>query len=56
MVSPKLTYEDYKNTPEGERHELLDGVLVRLETLANRSPASRYGPRNAAWHLFVEGK
>ena len=32
MVSPKLTYEDYKNTPEGERYELLDGVLVRLVT------------------------
>ena len=28
----KLTYEDYKNTPEGERYELLDGVLVRLVT------------------------
>ena len=28
----KLTYEDYKNTPEDERYELLDGVLVRLET------------------------
>jgi Uma2 family endonuclease len=31
MVSPKLTYEDYKNTPEDERYELLDGVLVMSE-------------------------
>ena len=28
----KLTYEDYRNTPEDERYELLDGELVRLET------------------------
>ena len=31
-IPVKLTYEDYKNTPEGERYELLDGELVRLET------------------------
>ena len=27
----KLTYEDYKNTPEDERYELLDGELVMSE-------------------------
>ena len=27
----KLTYEDYRNTPEDERYELLDGELVMSE-------------------------
>lgn len=34
MVSPKskikFTYEDYKNTPEDKRYELLDGELVMV--------------------------
>lgn len=24
----KFTYEDYANTPEGERYELMDGELI----------------------------
>ena len=27
---PKLTYEDYRNTPEGARYELLNGELIEL--------------------------
>ena len=30
-IPVKLTYEDYKNTPEDERYELLDGELVMSE-------------------------
>ena len=43
----KLTYEDYRNTPEDERYELLDGELVMSRSAENRSPAGRYGSRNA---------
>ena len=28
----KLTYDDYANTPEGERYELIDGELIRLQS------------------------
>ena len=28
----KLTYDDYANTPEGERYELIDGQLIRLQS------------------------
>ena len=34
QVKPKakLTYDDYANTPEGERYELIDGELIRLQS------------------------
>ena len=34
QVEPKvkLTYDDYANTPEGERYELIDGELIRLQS------------------------
>ena len=34
QVKPKakLTYDDYANTPEGERYELIDGKLIRLQS------------------------
>ena len=28
----KLSYDDYANTPEGERYELIDGELIRLQS------------------------
>ena len=31
-VAARLTYEDYANTPEGERYELIDGELILLTT------------------------
>ena len=31
-TATKLTYEDYANTPEGERYELIDGELILLTT------------------------
>ena len=30
QVRTKLTYEDYAATPEGERYELIDGVLIMV--------------------------
>lgn len=36
---PKLTYEDYAKTPEGERWELIDGELINHEE--NMSPSSK---------------
>ena len=32
----RATYEDYLNTPEGERYELLDGELVMVPSLSMR--------------------
>ena len=42
-VKPKFTYEDYCNTPDDERYELLDGELVMV-------PAPR------TTHQFVKGE
>ena len=36
---PKLTYEDYAKTPEGERWELIDGELINHEEIM--SPSAR---------------
>ncbi len=49
----KLTYEDYRNTPEDERYELLDGELVM--TAAPNIVHQRVSGR-LEWHLraFVE--
>ena len=49
----KLTYEDYRNTPEDARHELLDGELLR--TAAPNIPHQRVSGR-LEWRLrtFVE--
>ena len=35
---PKLTYEDYAKTPEGERWELIDGELVSKDEIMAPSP------------------
>ncbi len=32
VTKSKYTYEDYLNTPEGERYELIDGELIFLPT------------------------
>lgn len=32
VTKAKYTYEDYLNTPEGERYELIDGELILLPT------------------------
>ena len=51
----KLTYEDYRNTPEDERYELLDGELVMTAApnIAHQRVSSRLERRLAA---FVEEK
>lgn len=48
MVSrAKYTYEDYLNTPEGERYELLGGelVLVASPNMAHQGNQARLGSR-----------
>ena len=35
------TYEDYLNTPEGERYELLDGELVSGSGTKHDAPDAR---------------
>ena len=48
MVSKaKYTYEDYLNTPEGERYELLDGelILVASPNMAHQGNQARLGSR-----------
>ena len=49
----KLTYEDYRNTPEDKRYELLDGELVMAATpnIAHQRVCGRLGRRLGA---FVE--
>ncbi len=51
----KLTYEDYRKTPEDERYELLDGELVMAATpnIAHQRVRGRLGRRLAG---FVEEK
>ena len=33
-----LTYEDYRNTPDDQRYELIDGVFGRPTDSQHRSP------------------
>ena len=49
----RLTYEDYANTPEGERYELIDGELIRLvsSNIAHQDNLRKLGYRMA---LFAE--
>ena len=30
VTQTKLTYQDYANTPDDERYELIDGVLIMV--------------------------
>ncbi len=48
----KLTYDDYRNTPDDERHELLDGelVLAPAPRLSHQRVAMQLG---ALLHAFV---
>ena len=43
----RYTYEDYLNTPEGERYELLDGELILLASpnMAHQGNQARLGSR-----------
>ena len=49
----KLTYEDYRNTPEDERYELLDGELLMTAApnIAHQRIDTKLG---AMLHRFVE--
>ena len=49
----KLTYDDYRNTPDDERYELLDGelVLAPAPRLSHQRVAMRLG---ALLHAFVQ--
>ena len=47
VAKAKYTYEDYLNTPEGERYELLDGELILLASpnMAHQGNQARLGSR-----------
>ena len=47
VAKTKYTYEDYLNTPEGERYELLDGelILVASPNMAHQGNQARLGAR-----------
>ena len=49
----KLTYDDYRNTPDDERYELLGGELVMAPAprLSHQRVAMRLG---ALFHVFVQ--
>lgn len=49
----KLTYDDYRNTPDDERYELLDGELVMAPAprLSHQRVAMQLG---ALFHVFVQ--
>ena len=50
-----LTYEDYRNTPDDQRYELLDGALVVLPT-PNIAHQRVLGDLSFALHDFVREK
>ena len=50
-----LTYEDYRNTPDDQRYELLDGALVVLPT-PNIAHQRAVGDLSFALHDFVREK
>ena len=47
VTTTKYTYQDYLNTPEGERYELLDGELILLPTpnMAHQTVRGNLGTR-----------
>ena len=47
VTKARYTYEDYLNTPEGERYELLDGelILVASPNMAHQGNQARLGSR-----------
>ena len=53
VTALRLTYEDYANTPEGERYELIDGELIRVfsPNIAHQDNLRKLGSRMAN---FVE--
>ena len=53
VTTPRLTYEDYANTPDDERYELIDGELIMAPgpNMPHQSNQSKLGWRIAA---FVE--
>ena len=54
-MPPSLTYEDYRNTPDDQRYELLDGALVVLPT-PNIAHQRVLGDLSFALHDFVREK
>lgn len=51
----KLTYDDYRNTPDDKRYELLDAELVVAPV--PRLPHQRVGMRlGALFHMFVKAR
>ncbi len=53
VTKTKYTYEDYLNTPEGERYELLDGelILVASPNEGHQMVSIRLGSK---MHVFVD--
>ena len=54
QTAARLTYEDYRTTPDDERYELLDGhlIMVPAPNLTHQKVQSRLGRRLAQ---FIEG-
>ena len=53
VTAIRLTYQDYANTPDDERYELIDGELIMSESpiIAHQDNQRKLGPRMA---FFVE--
>ena len=49
----KYTYEDYINTPEDTRYELIDGELIELAAAANRAHQKAVTKLGSGTNLFV---
>ena len=51
----KLTYEDYRKTPEDERYELIDGELV-MAAAPNMAHQTAQGNLGSPMHTFVRAE
>ena len=53
VTAVRLTYQDYANTPDDERYELIDGELIMSESpiIAHQDNQRKLGPRMS---VFVE--
>ena len=53
VTRAKYTYEDYLNTPEGERYELIDGELIPLPT-PNMAHQEARGNLGANMYMYAK--
>ncbi len=55
QTAVKLTYEDYRKTPEDERYELIEGELV-MAAAPNRAHQTSQANLGAPMHTFVRSE